>query len=144
MPILPTIQGPADLRGLDEIQLAQLAVEIRDTIVRTVASTGGHLGSSLGVVELTIALHRLLESPRDRIVWDTGHQAYPHKLLTGRLERFGDAAPARWRRRLPAPVGVAARRLRWRSCRDRAVDRRGPGRGARPAPRARADRGRRR
>ena len=58
MPILPTIQGPADLRGLDEIQLAQLAVEIRDTIVRTVASTGGHLGSSLGVVELTIALHR--------------------------------------------------------------------------------------
>ena len=89
MPILPTIQGPADLRGLDEIQLAQLALEIRDTIVGTVARTGGHLGSSLGVVELTIALHRLLESPRDRIVWDTGHQAYPHKLLTGRLERFG-------------------------------------------------------
>ena len=53
------------------------------------SSTGGHLGSSLGVVELTIALHRLLESPRDRIVWDTGHQAYPHKLLTGRYERFG-------------------------------------------------------
>ena len=89
MPILPTIQGPADLRGLDEIQLAQLAVEIRETIIRTVASTGGHLGSSLGVVELTIALHRTLESPRDRIVWDTGHQGYPHKLLTGRLARFG-------------------------------------------------------
>jgi 1-deoxy-D-xylulose-5-phosphate synthase len=89
VPILPTIQGPADLRGLNEIQLAQLALEIRDTIIRTVARTGGHLGSSLGVVELTIALHRLLESPRDRIVWDTGHQAYPHKLLTGRLERFG-------------------------------------------------------
>jgi 1-deoxy-D-xylulose-5-phosphate synthase len=87
--ILPKLQGPADLRGLDEVQLAQLAVEIRETIVRTVASTGGHLGSSLGVVELTIALHRLLESPRDRIVWDTGHQAYPHKLLTGRFERFG-------------------------------------------------------
>ncbi len=89
MRILPSIQDPADLRGLDEAQLAQLAVEIRDTIVGTVAHTGGHLGSSLGVVELTIALHRLLESPRDRIVWDTGHQAYPHKLLTGRLERFG-------------------------------------------------------
>ena len=89
MPILPNLQGPADLRGLDELQLAQLAVEIRETILRTVARTGGHLGSSLGVVELTIALHRLLESPRDRIVWDTGHQAYPHKLLTGRLERFG-------------------------------------------------------
>jgi len=89
VPILPTIQTPADLRGLDETQLAQLAVELRDTIVRTVANTGGHLGSSLGVVELTIALHRLLESPRDRIVFDTGHQAYPHKLLTGRSERFG-------------------------------------------------------
>ncbi len=88
MPILPTIQGPADLRALDEAHLAQLAVELRDTMIRTVASTGGHLGSSLGVVELTIALHRLLESPRDRIVWDTGHQAYPHKLLTGRLDRF--------------------------------------------------------
>ena len=88
MPILPTIQDPSDLRGLDEAQLAQLAVEIRETIVRTVARTGGHLGSSLGVVELTIALHRLLRSPRDRIVWDTGHQAYPHKLLTGRFERF--------------------------------------------------------
>ncbi len=89
MPILPNLQGPADLRGLDEIQLAQLAVEIRQTIVRTVSVTGGHLGSSLGVVEVAIALHRLLESPRDRLVWDTGHQAYPHKLLTGRLERFG-------------------------------------------------------
>ena len=89
MPILPTIQDPADLRGLSEVQLAQLALEIRETIIRTVAHTGGHLGSSLGVVELTIALHRLLESPRDRIVWDTGHQAYPHKLLTGRLEAFG-------------------------------------------------------
>src|SRR6476659_4669260 len=89
VPILPTSQEPADLRGFDEVQLAQLAVEIRDTIVQTVARTGGHLGSSLGVVELTIALHRLLESPRDRIVWNTGHQAYPHKLLTGRLERFG-------------------------------------------------------
>jgi 1-deoxy-D-xylulose-5-phosphate synthase len=87
--ILSNLQGPADLRGMDEVQLAQLAVEIRETMVRTVARTGGHLGSSLGVVELTIALHRLLESPRDRIVWDTGHQAYPHKLLTGRLKEFG-------------------------------------------------------
>ena len=89
MPILSDLHGPADLRGLTEAQLDQLAAEIRETIIATVAETGGHLGSSLGVVELTIALHRLLESPRDRIVWDTGHQAYPHKLLTGRLERFG-------------------------------------------------------
>jgi 1-deoxy-D-xylulose-5-phosphate synthase len=86
--ILSRLNGPADLRGLDEGQLAVLAAEIRETIVGTVAKTGGHLGSSLGVVELSIALHRLLESPRDRIVWDTGHQAYAHKLLTGRLERF--------------------------------------------------------
>ena len=88
MPILDRLQGPADLRGLTEPELAVLAGEIRETIIRTVAATGGHLGSSLGVVEITLALHRVLESPRDRIVWDTGHQAYAHKLLTGRLERF--------------------------------------------------------
>jgi 1-deoxy-D-xylulose-5-phosphate synthase len=87
--ILPGLESPADLRGLSEAQLAQVAAEIRETIITTVARTGGHLGSSLGVVELTIALHRLLESPRDKIVWDTGHQAYPHKLLTGRRDRFG-------------------------------------------------------
>jgi 1-deoxy-D-xylulose-5-phosphate synthase len=87
--ILPRLESPADLRGLSEAQLAQVAAEIRETIITTVARTGGHLGSSLGVVELTIALHRLLESPRDKIVWDTGHQAYPHKLLTGRRDRFG-------------------------------------------------------
>jgi 1-deoxy-D-xylulose-5-phosphate synthase len=86
--ILPTLTGPAGLRDLTEPELEQLAAEIRETIISTVATTGGHLGSSLGVVELTIALHRLLDSPRDRIVWDTGHQAYPHKLLTGRFERF--------------------------------------------------------
>ena len=89
MSTLASLHGPADLRGMSEAQLAKLAAEIRATIVDTVARTGGHLGSSLGVVELTIALHRLLESPRDRIVWDTGHQAYPHKLLTGRYPQFG-------------------------------------------------------
>jgi len=89
VPILPTLAGPNELRGLDEAELAALAAEIRSTIISTVARTGGHLGSSLGVVELTIALHRLLDSPYDRIVWDTGHQAYAHKLLTGRWERFG-------------------------------------------------------
>ncbi|MBI3752124.1 MAG: 1-deoxy-D-xylulose-5-phosphate synthase [Chloroflexi bacterium] len=86
--LLSRLNGPGDLRGLDEGQLAILAAEIRETIVGTVARTGGHLGSSLGVVELTIALHRLLESPHDKLVWDTGHQAYAHKLLTGRLDRF--------------------------------------------------------
>jgi 1-deoxy-D-xylulose-5-phosphate synthase len=88
VPILDRLQDPAELRGLSEAELDQLAAEIRETIVRTVAATGGHLGSSLGVVEVTLALHRLLESPRDKIVWDTGHQAYAHKLLTGRLDRF--------------------------------------------------------
>jgi len=87
--ILPTLRGPADLRGLSEPRLLELAEEIRRAIISTVATTGGHLGSSLGVVEITLALHRILESPRDRIVWDTGHQAYPHKLLTGRYARFG-------------------------------------------------------
>jgi 1-deoxy-D-xylulose-5-phosphate synthase len=87
--ILPTLRGPSDLRGLTDDQLISLAAEIRESIISTVAKTGGHLGSSLGVVELTLALHRVLESPRDRIVWDTGHQAYAHKLLTGRFDRFG-------------------------------------------------------
>jgi 1-deoxy-D-xylulose-5-phosphate synthase len=87
--ILPGLQGPNDLRGLSEYQLDSLASEIRECIISTVAKTGGHLGSSLGVVELTLALHRVLESPRDKIVWDTGHQAYAHKLLTGRYDRFG-------------------------------------------------------
>jgi len=87
--ILAGLTGPGDLRRLSEAELAELAAEIRETIITTVAKTGGHLGSSLGVVEIAIALHRLLESPKDRIVWDTGHQAYAHKLLTGRLDRFG-------------------------------------------------------
>jgi 1-deoxy-D-xylulose-5-phosphate synthase len=87
--ILPTLQGPSDLRGLSNDQLKGLAAEIREYIIATVSKTGGHLGSSLGVVEVAIALHRVLESPRDKIVWDTGHQAYAHKLLTGRYARFG-------------------------------------------------------
>jgi 1-deoxy-D-xylulose-5-phosphate synthase len=87
--LLDSLSGPQDLRRLGGAELERLCTEIRTTIIETVARTGGHLGSSLGVVELTVALHRLLESPVDRIVWDTGHQAYPHKLLTGRLERFG-------------------------------------------------------
>ena len=89
MVILPNIQGPGDIRALSERDLFVLAEEIRETIIATVAKTGGHLGSSLGVVEITLALHRLLESPREPIVWDTGHQAYPHKLVTGRYDRFG-------------------------------------------------------
>ncbi len=87
--LLSKIESPADLKGLSRKQLAQLAEELRQQIVETVSINGGHLGSSLGVVELTIALHRVFQSPDDKIVWDVGHQAYAHKLLTGRLDRFG-------------------------------------------------------
>nr|WP_042501595.1 1-deoxy-D-xylulose-5-phosphate synthase [Thermaerobacter marianensis] len=86
--ILPRLQRPQDLKGMDEGQLVQLAAEIRRVIIDTVARQGGHLGASLGVVELTLALHKVFDSPRDKIVWDTGHQAYPHKLVTGRFHRF--------------------------------------------------------
>ena len=89
MSILSSLEWPGGLRGLTDAELTELAREIRETIISTVATTGGHLGSSLGVVEVTIALHRLMDSPRDKVVWDTGHQAYAHKLLTGRLDRFG-------------------------------------------------------
>jgi 1-deoxy-D-xylulose-5-phosphate synthase len=87
-PRLEALQGPADLRRMSDAELEELAAEVRAVIVETVARTGGHLGASLGTVELTVALHAELESPRDRILWDVGHQAYGHKLLTGRLERF--------------------------------------------------------
>ena len=87
-PILSRLQGPADLDRLDPPQLIQLCEEVREQIISTVSRTGGHLGASLGVVELTVALHRVFESPRDKILWDVGHQAYVHKLLTGRLDRF--------------------------------------------------------
>ena len=86
--LLSTIQSPADLRHLDDEQLAQLAAEIREFIVDAVNTHGGHLGSNLGAVEITLALHRVFRSPHDIILWDTGHQAYVHKLLTGRRDEF--------------------------------------------------------
>ncbi|HLO25082.1 MAG TPA: 1-deoxy-D-xylulose-5-phosphate synthase [Geobacteraceae bacterium] len=85
---LNRIDSPADLKGLAPKDLPLLAAELRDKIIATCAANGGHLAPSLGVVELTIALHRVFDSPRDRIVWDVGHQAYAHKLLTGRRETF--------------------------------------------------------
>ena len=86
--LLETIESPADLRWLDGGQLAQLAGEIREFIVQAVSVTGGHLGSNLGAVELTLAVHRAFNSPRDIILWDTGHQAYAHKIVTGRRAAF--------------------------------------------------------
>ena len=89
MTLLESIAGPEDLKGLSQEQLAVLASEIRDVLIETVIRTSGHLGPNLGVVELTIALHRVFNSPQDRIVFDTGHQSYVHKLLTGRQAEFG-------------------------------------------------------
>jgi len=86
--ILDRINSPADLKGLTQPELDQLAEEIRYEMVNTVTKTGGHLASSLGAVELSIALHRVFDSPDDKIVWDVGHQSYAHKLLTGRRDRF--------------------------------------------------------
>ncbi len=86
--MLDAIQDPRDLRELTQSQLLQLAAEIREEMISVVSANGGHLASNLGVVELTIALHRIFDSPRDKIIWDVGHQAYAHKLLTGRREKF--------------------------------------------------------
>lgn len=87
-PILPNIQSPADLRDLSSPQMEQLAREIRERIIAVVSRQGGHLASNLGIVELTIALHRVFDFSRDRLLWDVGHQAYVHKILTGRNDRF--------------------------------------------------------
>ncbi len=88
MAILDQLNDPAQLRNMSNAELDRLAAELREKMIRTVSKTGGHLASSLGAVEIALALHRVMESPRDRIVWDTGHQAYAHKLLTGRAPRF--------------------------------------------------------
>jgi 1-deoxy-D-xylulose-5-phosphate synthase len=87
-PLLDTIASPADLRRLNEADLAQVANELRDETIDAVSVTGGHLGAGLGVVELTVALHYVFDTPNDRLIWDVGHQAYPHKILTGRRDRI--------------------------------------------------------
>jgi len=86
--LLDKIDSPADLKGLSPAELEELAAELRHEIINTVTNTGGHLASNLGVVELTIALHRVFDSPHDKIIWDVGHQSYVHKLLTGRRQQF--------------------------------------------------------
>src|SRR3954471_7547068 len=93
MALLDRITGPRDLRELSDAELDELAAEIRDFLVRKVSLTGGHLGPNLGVVELTLALHRTFDSPKDRIVFDTGHQAYVHKIVTGRAAGFDGLRP---------------------------------------------------
>lgn len=88
-PLLPTLQDPSALRHFDRDQLKQLADEVRACVLDSVSRTGGHLSSNLGTVELTVALHHVFNTPTDRLVWDVGHQTYPHKILTGRRERMG-------------------------------------------------------
>jgi 1-deoxy-D-xylulose-5-phosphate synthase len=87
-PILDRVAGPADLKRLSDGELARLAQEVREEVIRVVSQTGGHLGSSLGVCELTVAVHAVFDAPRDKVIWDVGHQCYPHKILTGRRSRM--------------------------------------------------------
>ena len=87
-PLLDTVDVPADIRRLRPDQLRQLADELRQETISAVSVTGGHLGAGLGVVELTVALHYVFDTPRDRLIWDVGHQAYPHKIVTGRRSRI--------------------------------------------------------
>lgn len=88
MNLLNQINSPADLRGLARAQLPELADELREHVLQSVSKTGGHLSSNLGTVELTIALHYVFNTPEDRLVWDVGHQTYPHKILTGRRDQM--------------------------------------------------------
>ena len=87
-PILSRIDSPDDLRELEEDELPALAAELRAFLLQSLSKTGGHLASGLGSIEITIALHYLFNTPDDRLIWDVGHQCYPHKILTGRLERM--------------------------------------------------------
>jgi 1-deoxy-D-xylulose-5-phosphate synthase len=97
--LLDQIDGPADLKGLDDDQLQQVAQEVRELIIDTIGEIGGHFGANLGACEISVALHSLLDSPQDKILWDVGHQAYPHKVLTGRrdelhtIRKYGGLAP---------------------------------------------------
>ena len=86
--ILDIVHSPRDLDRLSESDLQLLAKEIREFLIKSISKTGGHLSSNLGVVELTLAIHRIFRSPYDKIIWDVGHQSYVHKILTGRKERF--------------------------------------------------------
>ena len=107
--LLDQIDGPADLKGLDDDQLQQVAQEVRELIIDTIGEIGGHFGANLGACEIAVAIHSLLDSPRDKVLWDVGHQAYPHKVLTGRR----DEPPHDPQVRRPRPV-LLDRRVRAR------------------------------
>ena len=96
-PLLDKIDYPKDLRKLPRNKLEDLAAELRNETIDAVSVTGGHLGASLGVIELTVAIHYIFNTPKDKLIWDVGHQAYPHKILTGRRDRIRGGSK-RWRR----------------------------------------------
>ena len=87
-PLLDKVQSPADLRGMSDAELTRVADELRAETISAVSETGGHLGAGLGVVELSVAIHAVFDTPRDRLIWDVSHQCYPHKILTGRRDRI--------------------------------------------------------
>ena len=87
-PLLDKIRVPSDMRNFSDIELKELAVELRQETITAVSVTCGHLGAGLGVVEMTVALHAVFDAPKDRIIWDVGHQAYPHKILTGSRDQM--------------------------------------------------------
>src|SRR4051812_36618096 len=87
-PLLDQVEFPADIRALSKEQLPELADQLRQEVISAVSVTGGHLGAGLGVVELTVAIHYVFDTPNDKLVWDVGHQAYPHKIVTGRRDRI--------------------------------------------------------
>src|SRR6202158_6174717 len=87
-PLLDRVREPHELRALEDHELPQLAAELRQETIDAVSVTRGHLGAGLGVVELTIALHKVFDTPNDKLIWDVGHQTYPHKILTGRRDRI--------------------------------------------------------
>ena len=144
--LLDSIQSPADLRRLDRRELKRLAEELRGFVLESVSKTGGHLSSNLGTVELTLALHQVFDTPHDRIVWDVGHQSYPHKILTGRRAGMA-AAPAGRHLRLSQAQRIGIRRLRHRALVHLDLGRPGHGGGLaqrrRAAPAHRRDRRRR-
>ena len=88
-PVLSKVELPEDIRNLDTLQLKQLCSDIREFLIDTISEIGGHFGGGLGTVELTVAIHKVFNTPYDQVVWDTGHQAYPHKILTGRKDKLG-------------------------------------------------------
>ena len=129
-PLLDQVPEPSALRNLPRSQLRQFADELRQETISAVSVTGGHLGAGLGVVELTVALHYVFNTPDDRLIWDVGHQAYPHKILTGRRDRMrtlrqggglsgftkrAKANTTRSARRIPRPRFPPAWAWRWRA-----------------------------